>query len=154
MCLSFFMSCIDKKNEEVATNEVVEEVVEVNPNSLKIEIDGVFPSDDELIVFWKDATISYFDDANTVYQGIKGGLNSQVVTFEIEEGINPNDIRIDISSTKGAKEIQINSIKIHKQDRSLIISKDQINEYFRFNEFLDTKEPGKFVTKEELGGEQ
>lgn len=90
--LTLFSSC--KNKEEVAPVE------EVKANTFDVIVDLKIEKDDELILFYKDPSIAYFDAKNTVYNGVKGNAESQVVTFSIPEGILPNDIRFDISSKK------------------------------------------------------
>ena len=136
------------KKEENAKEQQIEEVV-VNPNTFKVEVEGIFKKDDELILFWKDASIPYFDDNHTIYQGIKGSDSPQKIVFEFLEGEMPNDIRLDISSKKEQTEILLNSIKLEQQDRSFVITKDKLLEYFRTNEFITLDSiSGKVITKE------
>ncbi|UOK43161.1 MULTISPECIES: hypothetical protein [Flavobacterium] len=144
--LSF--SCGKKEANEQKEVQEEQEVV-VNPNTFKVEVEGIFKKDDELILFWKDPSISYFDDKHTIYQGIKGSDSPQKIVFEFNEGEIPNDIRFDVSSKKEQNEIMLNYIKLEQQDRSFVIGKDKISHYFRTNEFaqLDSLS-GKIVTKE------
>lgn len=133
----------DNQNEE----NIVEEV-KINPNTFKIEVEGIWKEDDELIVFWKDASISYFDDDHTIYQGVKGSNDPQKVIFELEEGFVPNDFRFDVSSKKEQSEIVLNYIKLEQQDRVFIITKEKLGEFFRGNEFLDFEpKSGTILTK-------
>lgn len=133
--------------------EVKEEVPKVNPKTFKVEVEGIFKKDDELILFWKDKSISYFDDNHTIYQGIKGSDVPQKVVFEFQEGDLPNDIRFDISSKKDQKEITLNYIKLEQESRSFMILKDKFTEFFRPNEFISLDEKtGLFTTKELNGG--
>lgn len=131
----------DKANQQ-------EEVV-INPNTFKVEVEGVFKNDDELILFWKDPSIAYFDDKHTIYRGIKGSEMPQKIIFEFKEDDLPNDIRFDVSSKKDQKEIILNYIKIEQQDRFFIIQKENFYDYFRPNNFmiLDSLS-GKINTKE------
>lgn len=133
--------------------EVKDETIKVNPKTFKVEIEGVFKKDDELILFWKDKSISFFDDNHTIYQGIKGSEVPQKVVFEFQEGDIPNDIRLDISSKKEQNEITLNYVKLEQESRSFMILKDKFTEFFRPNEYmsLDSK-TGKITTKELNGG--
>lgn len=133
--------------------EVKDETIKVNPKTFKVEIEGIFKKDDELILFWKDKSISFFDDNHTIYQGIKGSEVPQKVVFEFQEGDIPNDIRLDISSKKEQNEITLNYVKLEQESRSFMILKDKFTEFFRPNEYmsLDSK-TGKITTKELNGG--
>jgi len=130
-------SCGNKSENKNKEDLVSEEKNEINPNSFKIEVEGIWKKDDELVVFWKDASISYFDDEHTIYQGIKGSDLPQKVIFELEEGFVPNDIRFDVSSAKEQNEIILNYIKLEQQDRYFVITKDKLTKFFRPNEFVD-----------------
>ncbi len=123
-------SCKNKEEQKES------EVIKVNPNTLKVEVNAVFEKDDELILFWKDRNINYFDAKNTIYAGVKGSMNSQKILFEFEEGVIVNDIRLDISSKVNQSAIVISSIKISQQNRQIIISKDKFDEYFLCNDFV------------------
>lgn len=131
----FLVSCKNDGSKETENQKTTPEIT-VNPNTLKVELDIVIEKDDELILFWKDASISYFDAENTIYAGIKGNANSQKVTFEFEEGIIPNDIRIDVSSKKEQLPIKLNSIKISQQDRVFVVDKYNFEKFFKANDFV------------------
>lgn len=126
--LTLFSSC--KNKEEVAPVE------EVKANTFDVIVDLKIEKDDELILFYKDPSIAYFDAKNTVYNGVKGNVESQVVTFSIPEGILPNDIRFDISSKKEQTPIIINSIALSFEGRIFKIEQKDILKYFAPNEFI------------------
>ena len=139
----FLFSCKNKDEEQKAEEK------KVNPNTFKVQIEGIFKKNDELILFWKDKSISFFDDNHTIYQGIMGKESFQKIVFEFQEGEIPNDIRIDISSKKEQNEITLNYIRFEQQDRSFMIPREKLNQFFRPNEFLllDSK-TGQIITKE------
>jgi hypothetical protein len=142
------VSCGKKEaNDQIEVPEKQE--ITVNPKTFKVEVEGIFKKDDELILFWKDPSISFFDDKHTIYQGIKGSESPQKKIFEFKEDEIPNDIRFDVSSKKEQNEIVLNYIKLEKQDRSFVITKDKLLQYFRINEFVQLDAlTGKIVTKE------
>ncbi len=144
------VSCGNESKNPDNENVTAIEEVKINPNTFKVEVEGVWKEDDELIVFWKDASISYFDDDHTIYQGIKGSDVPQKVIFEFEEGYVPNDIRFDISSKKEQKEITINYIKLEQQDRSFIVTKDKLFDFFRPNEFIDFDKSSNIIKTKEI----
>lgn len=134
--IAFFISSCKKEDSKIIDVKQTESENSINPNTLKVELDIVIEKDDELILFWKDASISYFDAENTIYAGIKGSVNAQKIVFEFENGIVPNDIRIDISSKKEQLPIKLNSIKISQQNRVFVVSKDNFLKYFKTNDFV------------------
>jgi hypothetical protein len=126
--LTFLVSC--KNKEEVTPVE------EIKANTFDVIIDLKIEKNDELILFYKDPSIAYFDDKNTVYNGLKGSPESQLVTFSVPEGVLPNDIRFDISSNKDQSSITINSITLAFEGRTFKIEQKDILKYFTPNEFI------------------
>jgi len=126
--LTLFSSC--KNKEEVAPVE------EVKANTFDVVVDLKIEKDDELILFYKDPSIAYFDDKKTVYNGVKGKSESQLITFSIPEGVLPNDIRFDVSSNKDQAPITINSITLSFEGRIFKIEQRDILKYFTPNEFI------------------
>lgn len=134
MVIFLVISCGNNAENKVNEN-ILEEVVK-NPNTFKVEVEGIWTEDDELIIFWKDASISYFDEDHTIYQGIKGSDMPQKIIFELEEGFVPNDIRFDISSNKEQKRINLNYIKFEQHNRYFVVTKDKLENFFKPNEFI------------------
>ncbi|WP_166921423.1 hypothetical protein [Flavobacterium poyangense] len=131
LSLLMIVSLISCKNAEKE-----KPVEEVKANTFDVIVDLDIKKDDELILFYKDPSISYFDEKNTVYYGIKGKEESQTVVFSIPEGILPNDIRIDISSKKDQEPIKINSITLSFEGRSFKIDQKDLLKYFTPNEYI------------------
>ena len=127
-----FISCKNK--------EAQEPVEEVKANTFDVIVDLNIQKDDELILFYKDASIAYFDEKNTVYNGVKGKPEAQTVTFSVPEGILPNDIRFDISSKKDQQPIKINSIALSYSGRTFKIEQRDLLKYFTPNEFINFDE--------------
>lgn len=124
-----FISC---KNKEMQPP-----VEEIKVNTFDVIVDLNIQKDDELILFYKDASIAFFDEKNTVYNGVKGKPESQIVTFSVPEGILPNDIRFDISSKIGQQPIKINSIALSYSGRTFKIEQKDLLKYFTPNEFIN-----------------
>nr|WP_294782275.1 hypothetical protein [uncultured Flavobacterium sp.] len=124
-----FISCKNK--------EVQEPVEEVKANTFDVIVDLNIQKDDELILFYKDPSIAYFDEKNTVYNGVKGKPEAQTLTFSIPEGILPNDIRFDISSKKEQQPVKINSISLSYNGKIFKIEQKDLLKYFTPNDFIN-----------------
>jgi len=124
-----FVSCKNKETEQIEQ--------EIKANTFDVIVDLNIQKDDELILFYKDASISYFDEKNTIYNGLKGKTSNQTAIFSIPEGILPNDIRLDISSKKEQSPIVINSISLIYNGNSFKIEQKDILKYFTPNEFVE-----------------
>ncbi|WP_343618381.1 hypothetical protein [Flavobacterium sp.] len=122
------ISCKNKEEEKP--------VEEVKANTFDVIVDLDIKKDDELILFYKDPSIAYFDAKNTVYYGVKGKDAPQTIVFSIPEGILPNDIRFDISSKKDQEPITINSVTLSFEGRNFKIDKKDLLKYFTPNEFI------------------
>jgi hypothetical protein len=128
-------SLISCKNQE--EKKLIEEV---KANTFDVIVDLDIKKDDELILFYKDPSISFFDEKNTVYYGIKGKNEHQTIIFSVPEGVLPNDIRFDVSSKKDQEPIKINSITLSFQERKFIIDQKNLLKYFSPNEFINFDE--------------
>ncbi|PWA06874.1 hypothetical protein [Flavobacterium psychrotolerans] len=142
-----FLSC---KNE--AKKEEIQPVEEVKANTFDVVLDLNIKKDDELILFYKDASISYFDEDHTVYAGVKGNEQSQKVIFNIPEGVLPNDIRLDISSNKKQDPIKINSIELNFEGRTFRIDQNNFEKYFKPNDFIKYDASSSSITMSEKDG--
>ena len=127
-----FLSC---KNE--TKKGEVKPIEEIKANTFDVVVDLNIKKDDELILFYKDASISYFDENHTVYAGLKGNEQSQKAIFSLPEGVLPNDIRLDISSNKKQEPIKINSIELVFEGRKFRIDSKDFEKYFKPNEFIN-----------------
>ena len=133
-----FVSC---KNEEKKADNNEDSIKVEKPKSLTfdVSVDLVIPTDDELILLYKDGSNLEFIDANTVWAGVKGSNNTQKVLFSLPEGVVPTDLRLDIGRNefKGLKFIEIKKITISYLDNKFEINQNEINNYFEANQFIE-----------------
>ena len=126
-----FLSCKNEiKKEEVKPAE------EVKANTFDVTVDLILKKDDELVLFYKDESITYFVEDMTVWAGLKGSEALQTAKFSIPEGILPNNIRIDISSKKEQEPIVIKSIGFSYEGRSFSVKGEDLEKYFTPNEYI------------------
>ncbi|MFM2367729.1 MAG: hypothetical protein RL619_19, partial [Bacteroidota bacterium] len=138
------LALVSCKNE--GKKEVAAPVEEVKANTFDVTVELVIKKDDELILFYKDPSINYFDEKNTVYYGVKGKQVPQTVTFSIPEGVLPNDIRFDISSKKDQEPVKINSITLSFEGRIFRVDQRNLLKYFTPNEFITFDEASSTAT--------
>ncbi len=114
----------DAETEKVATFDVV--------------VDLVIPTDEELIIYYKDGSNEWFVEEKAVWRVVKGGTNVQQVVFNLPENVLPNDIRFDIGRNeyKGLKSLQIKKVAFHYYGKNIEIPGDQIMTFFRPNEYI------------------
>lgn len=121
-------------------------------NDLVVTINADYNTNDEIVLFWKDKNIGWFDGKNTVYGGAADVDGHQNIEFKLPNGIIPNDIRLDISSNKTQGDIKINFIKFKSAEREFYVFGDELDKYFEGNEFL-TIENGSKKIKLKANGE-
>lgn len=126
-----FLSC---KNE--TKKEEVQPIEEVKANTFDVTVDLILKKDDELVLFYKDESISYFVEDMTVWAGLKGSNAVQTAKFSVPEGISPNNFRLDISSKKEQEPIVIKSIGFSFEGRSFSVKGEDLEKYFTTNEFI------------------
>ena len=154
MALSF-SSCKDNDKDDKKT-EQQPAAADAKSQTFDIAIDVVIPSDEELILFYKDGTNDWFQDDKTVWAGVKGSTNVQTAVFHLPEGVLPNDIRLDVGRNefKGLAPIEIKKITMTYLDKKFEIPQDQIANYFKANQFIAYDEATKKYSfkKDEKGG--
>lgn len=115
-------------------------------NELKLIINGDFNTNDELVVFWKDKSIGWFDEKNTLYGGALDTDGHQSVEIKFPQGLIPNDLRIDISNNEKQGDIKINFIKLQNGTRESYIFGDELDKYFKTNEYISYDKSSKKLT--------
>ncbi|MBF0597703.1 hypothetical protein [Faecalibacter rhinopitheci] len=115
-------------------------------NDLELTINADFNTNDEIVVFWKDKSIGWFDDKNVIYAGAADIDGHQSVEVKFPQGIIPNDLRIDISSNDKQESIKINFIKIKSGPREFYMFGDEIDKYFKPNDFISYDKSSRKLT--------
>jgi hypothetical protein len=139
-CLALF-SC-KKEADPAAVAEAPK------PKTFDIKVDLIIPSDDELIFYYKDGTNEWFVEEKAVWAGVKGSANVQTVTFNLPEGVLPNDLRFDIGRNefKNLKSLEIKKITLSYLDKNFDILQDQVNTFFSANSYISYDEASKQYT--------
>lgn len=121
-------------------------------NNLKFEINGDFPTSESLVIFWRPKEIGWFEEKNTVYGGTNGFEGDQTIPFVIPDSPIPVDFRFDISSNPEQKEIKINFIKIERGNREFYVFGEELDKYFKFNEYIRYDKSSKKVFLKSIDG--
>ena len=124
----FFFGCKEAKKREQ----------ELEKNNFTIQIEIEIPTNEELIVYYKDGKNQWFVEKKAIWRNVKGSKKSQKVIFTIPNQIVPNDFRIDIGRNvyKGLSYCIIKSIAIGFQGRYYVIPENKVLNYFNPNQFI------------------
>lgn len=124
----------------------------ISSNDLELIINGEFNTTDEIVVFWKDKSIAWFDAKNTIYAGAADVEGRQSISVKFPQGITPNDLRIDISNNDKQESIKVNFIKIKSGPREFYIFGDEIEKFFKTNEYISYDKTNKKLNFKKVGG--
>lgn len=152
--LAILQSCGEDK-KPIKKNNKEQLTFNENPNSLndfELTINADFNTKDELIVFWKDKSIAWFDDKNTIYAGTSDINGHQSVNINFPKSIIPNDLRIDISNNDKQESIKVNFIKIKSGPREFYIFGDELDKFFKTNEYISYDKTNKKLTFKKIDG--
>lgn len=144
LCFSLvFFSC---KNEP--KNEPKTEVKEDLPPTFDVAVDLVIPSDEELILFYKDGTNEWFEEDKAVWASVKGNAAAQTVIFNMPEGVMPTDLRFDIGRNeyKGLKNIEIKKMSMSYLNNKFEIPQEKFGMYFKPNQYITFDEATKLYS--------
>ncbi|NHM07780.1 hypothetical protein G4D82_11155 [Flavobacterium sp. CYK-4] len=128
LALFFLLSC---KESRIFESESIK-----NNNCFEVLLNLRITQNDQLLLFYKDASIAYFDDAHTVLAKVKGSPAPQSIVFTLPAEVYPNDLRLDISSNKNQSPIVIYGVDLRFQGRTFHIGQDDFGRYFSPNQYI------------------
>jgi hypothetical protein len=106
-------SCSDKKKENTPQKEE-----EASRRKISIVFEAIYEKDDKIsMAFKKDG---YWDYVNLSPFTIVGQPTMQKLTFDVPEGLNIENVQIELSSNKEQKSVKLNSIYIFENGKQII----------------------------------
>ncbi|MEZ4876075.1 MAG: hypothetical protein R2805_00755 [Flavobacterium sp.] len=136
LILSITISCKNEEKKKDTESNTEKLVVKENFN---VEIDVTADSSDDFTVYYTEDRTNQFDGDKAVWSGVKGGLESEKVIFDLPEAVIPTNIRLDFGIKKDRKDEIIHNIKISYYDRAFNIKGSDFFNYFIKNENIPTK---------------
>ena len=125
--VSQFISCNNSKNNE-------KEVIQKKKNVFTVEINIVNKEKDVICLYYKDNTISFFNDEMAIYKNIEKSDIPQNVIFELPEDFLPNDFRFDFSHENLNQSMTVNKIKFSLAGENFEILNTDLEKYLTPNE--------------------
>lgn len=127
--LVFFFSCKEKNNNSI--NENIQ--IENKEKSFTVEIALKSYEEDVMCLYYKDNSITFFNEDMGIYKNISKSEGFQNISFELPENVNPNDFRFDLSHQNPKQKLIIEKITFTKGDKSFKIEGDKISKYLEPN---------------------
>ena len=141
----------DKKPIKSGNKKILNQEEQILSKNLEVTINADFNKSDEIILFWKDKSIAWFEEQRTVYGGATETEGHQNIKLKLPNDVIPTDIRIDISNNKDQGDIAINFIKFKSEDREFYVFGDELDKYFEGNEYLTIKNGSKKINLKSSG---
>ena len=126
LILVIFNSCKDEKS--------LDEVKEIKKNAFIVEINITNKDKDVICLYYKDNSITYFNNDMAIYKNIEKSDTSQNIVFELPEDFLPNDFRFDLSHENENQSMVVNNIKFSYEGQNFEINNVDLEKYFTFNE--------------------
>ena len=89
---------------------------------------------DVTCLYYKDNSITYFNNDMAIYKNIEKSESPQTVVFELPEDFLPNDFRFDLSHENQNQSMTINYIKFSYEGETFEIRNEDIEKFFTTNE--------------------
>lgn len=121
------MSCNKAKNNE-------KEEIQQKKNIFTVEINAIINEKDVICLYYKDNTISFFNEEMSIYKNIEKSDVPQTITFELPENFIPNDFRFDLSHVNPNQKMTVNTIKFSFEGEEFEINNVDLEKYFANNE--------------------
>lgn len=151
-------ACNGDKTSKVGTKEAVEEI----SDSYSLTFEAIYEKDDELLFAFKKE--GYYDYINLTKFKVKGQPTLQKFSVEVPQGINMQNVQIDLSSNKEQKVLTLKGVTVNKNGAAIADgSNAQYVKYFntgtgltwddknlRFNLHFDGEYPPRMIGNEEL----
>ncbi|OYU81330.1 MAG: hypothetical protein CFE23_04340 [Flavobacterium sp. BFFFF1] len=122
------------KNDDKKTDESEKPKVE----TFDVSVDLIIKQQDELILFYRDGSNQWFDEAHAIWYGVKAKNELQTAKFSLPEESLATDLRLDIGRNefKNQEPVEIKKITISYKGKSFEVNEDTMENYFKPNEFM------------------
>ena len=132
---SIAYSC-QNKSEKTEADQTVTQAEESQTFKLEMDVKAETP-DDFALYYTEDNSIN-FSDKQVVWRGVKGGMETEKINFEIPEEALPTNIRIDFGIKKDSKEVILEKFKIQYMNKTLEVKGSEFLYYFMINDKVES----------------
>mgnify|MGYP000017373768 CR=1 FL=1 len=104
----------------------------------KVSVELKTSEDDDFQLFYRDS-LGKFSEKLSKRKRVVSSSSVQELIFEIPDSLSFSYFRFDIGNRKHTAPVIINKIKFSYNGNKLIIDTNEINNYFKFNRFIEYK---------------
>ena len=130
----FTSSCKENDQADKENSQSKNENNQIKKNVFIVEMNITNKEKDVICLYYKDNTISYFNNEMAIYKNNKKNENSQSIVFELPEGFLPNDFRFDLSHENEKQSMIVNNIKFNLNGEGFEIKNFELDKFFTPNE--------------------
>lgn len=139
-----FVSCKEK--------EQIKEVEKIEEKPFTVEIQMKVNEDDVICLYYKDNTITFFNEDMAIYKNLVKGDSLQNIVFELPKDFVPNDFRFDLSHQNKNNTIFVEKINFTFKDKDFQIKNEDIDKYLKPNEGVIFDATNRSFSFKELDG--
>ncbi|TXJ94678.1 hypothetical protein [Flagellimonas pelagia] len=104
---------------------------------LFIAMHVIIPEEEEVSLMYLSKDINKWSPDALIKKKINGKDYVQVVSFQLQKGVVPTKLRIDLGSNKNINEIDLYKLVLRNANFEIEINRDLIYKYFVFNKYVD-----------------
>lgn len=129
LSLSLAFSCQKKAEEN-------KEEIQLTPEQqiFNVEMDVKAENADDFALYYTQDNTINFSDKEVVWRGVKGGMQSERLTFNLPEDVLPTNIRIDFGIKKDSKDVTLERFKIAYLNQTIEAKGSDFLYYFIIND--------------------
>lgn len=99
-----------------------------------VEIQMKAKEDDVICLYYKDLSISFFNEDMAIYKNLKKSEASQTMIFTLPKDFVPNDFRFDLSCQNKNQAMYIEKIIFRFRGETFAILNENIDQYLQAND--------------------
>lgn len=146
LIMIFISSCKENDQTSKEDNQIDNQFNQIKKDVFVVEMNITNFEKDVICLYYKDNTISYFNNDMAIYKNIEKNENSQNIVFELPEGFLPNDFRFDLSHENEKQSMIVNNIKFTLNGETFEIKNGELDKFLTPNEGVMFNESNRTYT--------
>ncbi|MEO5777761.1 MAG: hypothetical protein ABIQ27_12720 [Flavobacterium sp.] len=131
LSLSLVFSCQNKTEENKKDTEAT---VTPEQQIFNVEMDVKAETADDFALYYTQDNSIDFSDKQVIWRGVKGGMATERITFNLPENVLPTNIRIDFGIKKDSKDVTLERFKIEYLNKTIEVKGSEFLYYFMVND--------------------
>ena len=132
--LSFVFVLTSCKGDKETTNDASQKEETTIEKPFTVELQMKVKEDDVICLYYKDLSISFFNEDMSIYKNLNKSDVSQSMIFTLPKDFVPNDFRFDLSCQNKDQKIYVEKIIFNFRNETFTISNEDIDKYLEPND--------------------